>query len=251
MKSNLNHESVMQSFRQREHESAHLPYEIQLKNFNLIKLGDFSAVDSLCATFSNSAASHLSHDPLRNKQFLFIVCITMATRHAIEGGLLMEEAFNLSDLYIQKVDCCKTIPEVESLYRQAVTSMVEGVRASSTKRKFSPAVQLCLDYIHLHLHAPITTQDLCQAAGLSSSYLTSLFKKETGLTPCRYIRKEKISAASNLLKYSDYSFIDISNYLSFSSQSHFIQVFRQETGLTPKQYREKYFRRNYSDISLE
>lgn len=251
MASDFSHESVMQSFRQREHESAHLPYETQLKNFNLIKLGDFSAVDKLCATFSRSASSLLSHDPLRNKQFLFIVCITMATRHAIEGGLLMEEAFNLSDLYIQKVDLCKSIPEIEALYRQAVTSLVEGVRDSCAKRKYSPAVQLCLDYIHLHLHSPITTEDLCQAAGLSASYLAGQFKKETGLTPSRYIRKEKISAASNLLKYSDYSYIDISNYLSFSSQSHFIQVFRQETGLTPKQYRNKYFRRNYEDISPE
>ncbi|MDE7331626.1 MAG: AraC family transcriptional regulator [Lachnospiraceae bacterium] len=251
MTKDLNHESVIQSFRQREHESAHLPYETQLKNFNLIKLGDFSAVDKLYATFTNSSSSHLSNDPLRNKQFLFIVCITMATRHAIEGGLLMEEAFNLSDLYIQKMDCCKSIPEVESLYRQAITSLVEGVRASASKSRYSPAVQLCLDYIHLHLHSPITTEDLCQAAGLSPSYLTSQFKKETSLTPSRYIRKEKISAASNLLKYSDYSYIDISNYLSFSSQSHFIQVFRKETGLTPRQYRDKYFRRNYTDLSQE
>lgn len=247
MASDLNHESVIQSFNQREQEAAHLPYETQLKNYSLLKAGDLSAVDKLYDTFCHNTTSHLSDDPLRNKQFLFIVCVTMTTRHAIEGGMLMEEAYNLSDLYIQKVDRCKSISEVEQLYKQAITTFVHGVRASSAKSNYSPAVQICLDYIHLHLHSSITTEDLCHAAGLSATYLTSQFKKETSMTPSRYIRKEKITAASNLLKYSDYPFIDISNYLGFSSQSHFTQVFKQETGLTPKKYRDKYFRRNYLD----
>lgn len=247
MASNLNRESTIQSFNQREQEAAHLPYEIQLKNYNLIKTGDLSAVDKLYDTFSHNNTSHLSDDPLRNKQFLFVVCITLATRQAIEGGMLMEEAYNLSDLYIQKADHCKSISEIEILFKQAITTLVHKVRASSVKSSYSPTVQICLDYIHLHLHSSITTKDLCNAAGLSATYLTSQFKKETSMTPSCYIRKEKITAASNLLKYSDYPFIDISNYLGFSSQSHFTQVFKQETGLTPKKYRDKYFRRNYLD----
>ena len=230
MASNLNQESIMQSFTQQEHEASHLPYETELKNFNLIRIGDLSAIDKLYYTFSHNTTSHLSDDPLRNKQFLFVVSITMATRHAIEGGMLMEDAYNLSDLYIQKVDHCQTIDEIEKLYKQAITHFVHKVRASTVKSDYSPAIQVCLDYIHLHLHSIITTNDLCLAAGLSATYLISQFKKETSMTPSRYIRREKINAASNLLKYSDFPYIDISNYLGFSSQSHFIQVFKQSTG---------------------
>lgn len=53
-----------------------------------------------------------------------------------------------------------------------------------------------------------------------------------------YIREQKIDMAKNLLKYSDYSMIDIANRLSFSSQSHFIQQFREVVGMTPKKYRD-------------
>ena len=57
-----------------------------------------------------------------------------------------------------------------------------------------------------------------------------------------YITRKRIQAAENMLKYSEYSCLAISDYLCFSSESHFIQVFRRYTGLTPKRYREAYFR---------
>lgn len=73
---------------------------------------------------------------------------------------------------------------------------------------------------------------------MSSSYLSRLFKKETGDSVSAYIRKQKIEKARNLLRYSDYSVIEIANRLSFSSQSHFIQQFREIVGMTPKKYRD-------------
>ncbi|MBP3325216.1 MAG: helix-turn-helix domain-containing protein [Coprococcus sp.] len=55
--------------------------------------------------------------------------------------------------------------------------------------------------------------------------------------------------AENLLKYSDFSAIDISNDLCFSSHSHFIKVFKEHTGYTPKEYRNRFFRRNRSSLT--
>ena len=65
-----------------------------------------------------------------------------------------------------------------------------------------------------------------------------MFKKETGVSVSAYIREQKIEVAKNLLRYSDYSMIEIANRLSFSSQSHFIQQFRESVGMTPKKYRD-------------
>jgi AraC-like DNA-binding protein len=50
---------------------------------------------------------------------------------------------------------------------------------------------------------------------------------------------EKVKLAQNLLVYSEYSLVDISMYLGFSSQSHFGRVFKKYTGLTPNDYRKR------------
>ena len=71
-----------------------------------------------------------------------------------------------------------------------------------------------------------------------------------GIPISEYILNLKIEKAKNLLQYSDYSIVDISNYLAFSSQSHFIQVFQKKTGTTPHKYRTKYFRSNWHPSSV-
>ena len=102
-----------------------------------------------------------------------------------------------------------------------------------------------MDYIYDNLHTGVTLEELTAVTGLSPSYLSRLFHKEVGTTISGYIARKKVNAAENMLKYSEYSFVDISNYLGFSSESHFIKVFKKYTGYTPKVYRDTFFRTHW------
>ena len=97
--------------------------------------------------------------------------------------------------------------------------------------------EAALDYIYEHRHEHIFVEDLASAANLSLSFFSKKFHQETGMTPAAYIRRRKIEEARNLLRFSDYSYSEIAEYLQFSSQSHFTYVFRKETGKTPQEYR--------------
>ena len=92
---------------------------------------------------------------------------------------------------------------------------------------------------------PQEAKDLAEHTELSTSYLSRLFEKELGIAVSDYIREKKIDKAQNLLKYSDFSTVEIANYLSFSSQSHFIQTFEKLVGLTPKKYRDRFYRTSW------
>ena len=107
--------------------------------------------------------------------------------------------------------------------------------------KSKPVTQ-CVDYIYSNIKERITIADLAAYTGLSESYLSRVFKQNLGVSISDYIREKKIEKATHLLKYSDKPIIDIANYLSFSSQSHFIQIFESFTGLTPKKYRDRYYK---------
>ena len=93
------------------------------------------------------------------------------------------------------------------------------------------------EYIYLHLHEKIIIDAVANDIGLSPNYLSTLFKKETGLTLQQYITKKKIEVASGMLLYSERTPTDIGNILAFSSTSHFIKTFKSITGLTPRQYK--------------
>jgi AraC-like DNA-binding protein len=74
--------------------------------------------------------------------------------------------------------------------------------------------------------------------GLNAHYVSQKFREETGQSIKAYIREAKVSEAKSLLKYSQLSLAEISELLSFSSQSFFTATFRQVTGVTPGHYRK-------------
>ena len=153
----------------------------------------------------------------------------------------LEQAFRLSDFYIQKLDDINTEEEVHRLHDAMVMDYTEKMRKYFRSDTNSKYINACKEYIYSHIKERITIEDLADVLGVSASYLSRLFKKEVGVSVSSYIRKRKIEMAKNLLRFSDYSMIEIANRLSFSSQSHFIQQFREVEGITPKKYRDEYY----------
>ena len=183
----------------------------------------------------------LSRDPVINLKYHFVITTAMITRLCRQNGMELEQAFRLSDFYIQKLDDLHTEKEVRELHDVMVMDYTEKMRKYYRSDTNSKHINVCKEYIYSHIKERITIEDLADALGVSPSYLSRLFKKETGVSVSSYIRAQKIEMAKNLLRFSDYSMIDIANRLSFSSQSHFIQQFRDVVGMTPKKYRDKYY----------
>ncbi|MGN0840252.1 MAG: helix-turn-helix transcriptional regulator [Candidatus Ornithospirochaeta sp.] len=64
------------------------------------------------------------------------------------------------------------------------------------------------------------------------------FQSELGITIDEYVIECRLREAKSLLKYTDKSLTEISNYLCFSSQSHFQNLFKKHYGITPLKYRK-------------
>ena len=102
----------------RENEFRHHGYEEEMKQYLMMQRGDPEAVEESQRMMRRDTDTALSTDPLRNMQYLFVACITLTTRFAIEGGLDGETAYNTSDMYIRKLDLCRSAEEVLDLHRE-------------------------------------------------------------------------------------------------------------------------------------
>ena len=226
---------------QRERHFHHHSYSEDLRQYELMRRGDPDAVAEGERMFRGPFTGSLSDDPVKNYRYLFVSSVTMACRFCMEGGMDTEVAYNLSDLYIRRMDRCETVEEIFELHSAMFSDLTSRMKSLTLEQTYALPVHKVLEYISRRLQEPLTVERLAEVAGLTPAYLSTLFKKETGLALSEYIRRERIGMARQLLQYTDYSCTDIAEYLCFSSDSHFSRVFREYTGLTPTEYR----RRNY------
>lgn len=230
-------------FRNRENMVSHLPYDRETAFFKAIKSGSIEETHRLFKPFDSDGIAVLSDNRVQSLKYHLVITIAFITRYCIEGGMEMETAYNLSDIYIRRVDKCSTGAEIDAIHVELVDAYVHRMNALSKKALFSKPVMQCIDYIYDNLHSDISLDALCACCSLSRSYLSRLFHKEVGVTVAQYIAEKRIDAAKNLLEFSDFSVSDISNYLCFSSESHFISVFKKFAKMTPREYKNENFRK--------
>ncbi len=237
-----------------ENAIVHRHQNTELLFYQQVASGDIDAIRENCLNheFLNMAGvGKLSNSPLQNLKYHFIVSVAIISRLCIDNGMEMEKSYRLSDFYIQKLDFIDSIDEMEMLHDKMVTDYTYKMKIIRQKSGLSRPMTECMNYIYSHLKERITIKDLSEYISNSASYISRLFKEELNISASDYIRKAKIEASKNLLRYSDYSLADIASYFSFTSQSHYSQLFQKETGLTPKKYREKYYGTNWAETSFE
>lgn len=167
-----------------------------------------------------------------------IVAITLCTRAAIDSGVPPYIAYQISDFYIQKCDECKDTLRIMKYRDQAVERITQEVRKTLEKKHVSSYVEQCRDYVGKHYREKIYLEDVAEILGVSSTYLSRLFRKETGICLQDYITEFRVERAANLLIYSNESLPRIAEYVNFPSQSYFGKVFKKYKQMTPRKYRE-------------
>lgn len=217
----------------------HHTYQEEVKTMDYIREGNLEEVVGAVELLA-STAGKLSENEIRNERNLGICSITLATRAAIEGGAAPAKAYKLSDLYINKIDQCKRMTEFFEYRKRSLYDFAKLVVEEREKRANSRYTEQCKEYIRKYYHQKICIPDIAEALGVSESHLSRIFKKETGESIQKYSMHMRIERAENLLKYSEASLTEISEYLCFSSQSHFGKVFKVYKNMTPKQYRDYY-----------
>lgn len=182
-------------------------------------------------------AGTMASNTLRQQKNLLICTTTLVTRAAIRGGLHPEQAFALSDLYIQKAEMMMDVVSLTRLNAQMVLDFTKRVEKEKSGIHHSKLVRKVRDYVLSHIGQTITTEVLAREVGMNRTYLCKLFAEETGLTVSGYVTGVKMEEAKRLMTITEKTLSEIAEYLGYSSQSHFQRVFKKHMGITPGAYR--------------
>lgn len=202
-----------------------------------IKDGDSKLLEKLLQT-PMSFPHAVERSNRKNEEYMTVIFVSLAARAAIEAGIASRESFLVSDIFLKQIAGAMDAGLYLAIRKRAAftyADMVAEYRKSGKKRMY---VGECKNYIAVNIFKRISIRDIAEELNLNAIYLERIFKEEEEVTIGQYIQREKIKRAKNILKYSDRPLPEISDYLGYSSQSHFGKVFKKETGMTPRQYRD-------------
>lgn len=217
----------------------HNTIDLEKEIMQIVRKGNVEALQKWLKNAPAIRGGVLAKNLIRQQKNTFIVSATLISRAAIDGGLTVEDALSLSDVYIQQCELTNNINDLTNLQYRMILDFTERVKKIRYGNNPSELVINVTNYIQHHLTETITVNDISKYLYISRSNLSTRFKKETGINLNAFIMQEKINEAKSLLQYSNKSLNSISAYLSFSSQSHFSRAFKQYTSMTPKEYQEK------------
>jgi YSIRK-targeted surface antigen transcriptional regulator len=217
----------------------HNTFDLERKIGRYITEGDWPSLESLFAQAVPARAGRLSVEQLRQEKNVFVVATTIASRAAVKGGLGVEEAMRLSDAYIQRSELLSSSEEIHNLQYNMIRNYAEKVHEIRGGAAYSKLVADVKNYVRTHLSKSIKIEEIAQEACYSRSHLAERFRKETGMTISAWVQKEKIEEAKRLLAYTKESIASVSDFLGYSSQSHFQNVFKKVVGMTPRQFRSR------------
>lgn len=205
----------------------------------IVRKGDTAALRRWLQQVPAVRGGTIAPTQLRQLKNTFIVSVTLASRAAIRGGMREEDAFTLSDGYIQRVELLSEHSKIMNLQYNMILEFTEQVEKLHLGHHPTKLATDVANYVRHHLSEPISTEKMAEEFYLSRPYLSAKFRQETGETLTDFILREKTEEAKRLLRYSDKSASAIGSYLGFSSHGHFIRVFKKYAGMTPNEYRVK------------
>ena len=165
--------------------------------------------------------------------------LAVLSRTAVRAGVDVGEIFGFSTPYIRKIETFETIEDISLWLSSIVHRFVDAV-FDYRKIKHSDMVYRVMEYIRKHYSEKLNLDELAKAACFSRSYLSHVFKRETGLSVTAYINRVRVENSKRMLKDGGVSLSWVAHECGFDDQSYFTKVFKAQEGISPKQYKDRY-----------
>jgi len=154
----------------------------------------------------------------------------------IDDGELYEIIRNVATLVRQKIKIQK-LQAIEELQASNIMNFKDYVlnKENTNKENY---ISDAIDYLKANYQRDINIKEAAEILHLSESYLSRLFKRETGYTFIEYLTNYRIKKAIDFLKDKNVKIYEISSLVGYGDSRYFSALFRKYVGVTPSEFRD-------------
>lgn len=197
------------------------------------------------AIFSNLPLRGFKYEaePLRNLKNFSITYNTLFRKAAEQGGVHPLYIDQLSSTFLTRIEDMNRSDNVFDLWTDMIQKYCSLVNTHNT-RSYSLPVQRVITRIHFDITADLSLKANAEHLNVNASYLSNLFKKETGYTLTNYVNKKRMEHAAFLLSTTALPVSTIAQQCGVLDDNYFTKLFKKQYQMTPSQYRDTISRNN-------
>lgn len=218
-------------------ETVEARYDAERQLLAAVQMGNLEKAVACHQRFSRFRFSLRATDSLRSRKNLTLTLNTLL-RKSIEGAHVHPYYIDrMSSDFSIKIEKALNESQLEALALQMIRKYCTLVKNYSTQN-FSALVEKCVHQILFHYADPLSLEILAEANSVSTSYLSTLFHKETGKTITSFINETRINRSILLLNTTNLSIGEIAAQCGFSDANYYTRTFKKIKGITPLAYRK-------------
>lgn len=212
-------------------------YQYENELIQAVTLGQIGKANALLSTFASTPFEKRLADPIRNFKNYAIIMNTLLRKAAEAGGVHPVYLDVASSGFASKIENVTSTSAGNELMHEMFKGYCRLVRKHSMK-SYSPIVQKSVIFIDSNLSSSLTLSSVAEAQNVSSGYLSTIFRKETGKTITEYIAERRVAHASHLLSTTHLQIQTVALHCGIMDVQYFSKIFKKYTGKTPKEYRD-------------
>ena len=117
----------------------------------------------------------------------------------------------------------------------SIREKISSTRLDTTRKLAEDAKQYIMDH---YSESSFSVDDICAHLGVGTSYFSSVFKKDTGMSFVTYLTNVRMNEAQRLLDTTDEKSYIIAGLVGYEEPNYFSYVFKKHFGISPSKYRQ-------------
>lgn len=179
-------------------------------------------------------------NPSAGQYNLFLMeLVTHLMKMTRRSGVGVEEVFGTGFSLPIQDSALPSLEELEGWCAERYLRLWTLIRRRQTDSA-GQTVETAKEYIRQHYaESDLSVEKLCAYLHLSSTYFSTLFKRETGTSFTAYVTTVRMEAAAEAIRGTEEKTYLIAQRCGYEDPNYFSYVFKRHFGVTPTKYRSE------------
>lgn len=129
---------------------------------------------------------------------------------------------------------CGSVAGVRSCLLQFLDTVAKNIEG---EKNLPIVIKGALAYIQENYQKRITLETVAEVVHVTSSYLSMLFRQQTGMTLIEYVNRYRVEKSKGLLREGRYKSYEIAFAVGFQDEKYFHMMFKRYVGMTTMQFK--------------